>query len=88
MISCQNFLLLSLVLKACPVITLFVKQMETLVTSIQVGKRTKDAQTIFGLYLQFIGTTGHRANIVKQFQPCKQGFNLHFAISKMDCLNS
>ncbi|GFH50692.1 predicted protein [Chaetoceros tenuissimus] len=32
---------------------------------------------LFGWYLQYIGTTGHGANIVKHFQPQRQGYNLH-----------
>jgi hypothetical protein len=32
-------------------------------------KFQEDSQTLYGLYLQYIGTTGHGANIVKQFQP-------------------
>ncbi|GFH61776.1 predicted protein [Chaetoceros tenuissimus] len=44
-------------------------------------KFQEDQQTLFGLYLQYIGTSGNGANIVKQFQPRKQGYNLHFAFT-------
>jgi hypothetical protein len=42
-------------------------------------KFNEDSQTLYGLYLQYIGTTGHGANIVKRFQQHKQGYQLHFA---------
>lgn len=42
-------------------------------------KFIEDSQTLYGLYLQYIGTTGHGANIVKRFQPRKQGYQLHLA---------
>lgn len=42
-------------------------------------KFQEDSQTLFGLYLQYIGTTGHGANIVKRFQTRKQGYQLHLA---------
>ena len=44
-------------------------------------KFQEDSQTLFGLYLQYIGTTGNGANIVKQFQPRKQGYQLHLSFS-------
>jgi hypothetical protein len=42
-------------------------------------KFNEDSQTLYGLYLQYIGTTGHGANIVKRFQQHKQGYQLHLA---------
>ena len=42
-------------------------------------KFQEDSQTLFGLYLQYIGTTGHGTNIFKRFQAWKQGYQLHLA---------